>query len=672
MFKKILIANRGEIACRVITAAQRLGIAAVAVYSDADKDAPHVELANEAVRIGPAPAAESYLDAGKIIAACKATGVDAVHPGYGFLSEQAEFACALSENGIVFIGPNPSAIKMMGDKIESKKLAQSAGVPDVPGYAGAVKEMQQAERIADAIGYPVIVKAASGGGGRGMRIVESRRELAANIARAQSEAQSAFGDSRIFLEKFIANPRHIEIQVLGDKHGNLIHLGERECSIQRRHQKVIEESPSPFLSSETREKLGEQAVSLARAVSYDSAGTVEFIAAPDGSFYFLEMNTRLQVEHPVTELVTGLDLVEWMIRIAAGEPLRFAQADLILKGWAVETRILAEDPERGFLPSTGRLTRYRPPFSGKLDNVTLRIDSGVCEGSEVPVYYDPLMAKLVTHAPGRLEAVQAQACALDSFAIEGVATNISFLEAVMAHERFRSGALSTDFVDKEYPHGYAPILPQGMTARFFVCVAAAADHVMYKRRRAISGQLTSAMPVRLAKDRAILLAGDRHDVQIEEDGGAVSVTFGPDGQTHVCVSSWTPGIPVWQGTIDGKQIAMRLRPIRNGFALSHGGAAVNARICTLQAADLAALMPEKKKASGGRLLRSPMPALVKSITVAAGQAVKRGEALCVIEAMKMETVLRAEFDGTVSSIKAQPGDTLAVDAVILTFAERDS
>ncbi|HET6377980.1 MAG TPA: acetyl/propionyl/methylcrotonyl-CoA carboxylase subunit alpha [Methylocella sp.] len=668
MFKKILIANRGEIACRVIAAAQRLGITAVAVYSDADKDAPHVDLANEAVRIGPAPAAESYLDAGRIIGTCKATGADAVHPGYGFLSEQAEFARALSDNGIVFIGPNPSAIEVMGDKIESKKLAQSAGIPTVPGYAAAIKEMPQAERIADEIGYPVIVKAASGGGGRGMRIVESRNDLAANIARAQSEAQSAFGDSRIFLEKFIPNPRHIEIQVLGDKHGNLIHLGERECSIQRRHQKVIEESPSPFLSSETREKLGEQAVSLAQAVRYDSAGTVEFIAAPDGCFYFLEMNTRLQVEHPVTELVTGLDLVEWMIRIATGEPLHFSQTDLSFKGWAIETRILAEDPERGFLPSTGRITLYRPPVSSKQDKITVRIDSGICEGSEIPVYYDPLMAKLITHAPGRKEAIQAQACALDSFAIEGVATNIAFLAAVMAHERFQSGALSTDFIDKEFPHGYAPILPRGRTARLFACVAAAADHVMDKRRCAISGQLAAPAPVRLAKRRAILIAGVRYDVRIEENGDAACVTFDSDGQTHVCLSGWTPGTPVWEGTVNGKQIAMRLRPIRNGFALSHGGAAAEARIHTLHAADLAALMPEKKSTSSAKLLRAPMPALLKSIAVTAGQAVQRGEALCVIEAMKMETVLHAEFDGTIAAINARPGDTLSVDAVIMTFS----
>jgi propionyl-CoA carboxylase alpha chain len=668
MFKKILIANRGEIACRVIRTARRMGIATVAVYSDADSDAPHVEMADAAVRIGPPPAGQSYLVIENIVEACKTAGAEAVHPGYGFLSEQAAFARALEANGIVFIGPNPKAIEAMGDKIESKKLAQNAGVTPVPGFAGVVEDVAQAEEIASAIGYPVMIKASAGGGGRGMRIIETKEGIAEGFARAASEAQSAFGDGRVFIEKYIANPRHIEIQVLGDKHGNVIYLGERECSIQRRHQKLIEEAPSPFIDEETRRAMGEQALALARAVNYDSAGTVEFIAAQDGSFYFLEMNTRLQVEHPVTELITGIDLVEQMIGSAAGYRLILSQTDIQIKGWAIESRILAEDPARNFLPSAGRLKTYRPPSEEKRDGVTVRIDSGVCEGSEIPIYYDSLIAKLVTHAPDRMAAIEAQARALDSFVIDGVANNVTFLAATMEHKRFRAGKLSTGFIAEEYPHGFAPLAPQGDAAELFACIAAASDHVMNKRKRAISCQMRTAHPVEFTKERSVMLGKIRHDVRLDETSEGLHVHFEGTGRTHLCISSWVPGQPVWKGTIDGETIAARLQPILNGISLAHRGFVADARVYTRREAELALLIPEKKTASGSNFLRCPMPGLVKAILVTAGQAVRAGEVLCIIEAMKMETALCAEFDATVAKIHVQPGDSLPVDAIIMAFA----
>ncbi len=477
MFKRILIANRGEIACRIIKTARRLGIETVAVYSEADKDALHVEMADEAVPIGPAPAAQSYLVIETIVAACRATGAEAVHPGYGFLSERAAFAQALLEAGIVFIGPNPKAIAAMGDKIESKKAAAKAKLSTVPGHLGVVRDEKHAVKIAQEIGFPVMIKASAGGGGKGMRIAHSKAAVAEGFARARSEAGSSFGDDRVFIEKFIADPRHIEIQVLGDKHGNVIHLGERECSIQRRNQKVIEEAPSPLLDADTRREMGAQAVALARAVGYDSAGTVEFVVGQDKSFYFLEMNTRLQVEHPVTELVTGIDLVEQMIRVAAGEKLALKQDDVALAGWAVESRVYAEDPDRNFLPSIGRLARYRPPAESRANGITVRNDTGVYEGGEISVHYDPMIAKLVTHAPTRAGAIAAQADALDAFAIDGVRHNIPFLAAVMAHPRWRAGKLSTGFIAEEYPHGFHARPPEGETARVLAAVAAAVDHV---------------------------------------------------------------------------------------------------------------------------------------------------------------------------------------------------
>src|SRR5690242_836999 len=487
MFKRILIANRGEIACRIIKTARKMGIATVAVYSDADRDALHVEMADEAVHIGPPAAAESYLRIEKIVAACKATAAEAVHPGYGFLSEREAFPKALEAAGIVFIGPNPKAIAAMGDKIESKKAAAAAKVSTVPGHLGVIADEREARAVADKIGYPVMIKASAGGGGKGMRIAHSAAEIDEGLARARSEAKSSFGDDRVFIEKFIVNPRHVEIQVLGDKHGNVIHLGERECSIQRRNQKVIEEAPSPLLDEVTRRTMGEQAVALAKAVKYDSAGTVEFVAGQDKSFYFLEMNTRLQVEHPVTELVTGIDLVEQMIRVAAGEKLAMAQRDVALTGWAVESRVYAEDPYRNFLPSTGRLTRYRPPQEGSAGGVTVRNDTGVYEGGEISIYYDPMIAKLVTHAPSRDAAIVAQSDALDAFVVDGIRHNIPFLAALMANPRWQAGKLSTNFIAEEFPAGFRAHVAEGEAGKVLAAVAAAIDHVLGERKRGISG-----------------------------------------------------------------------------------------------------------------------------------------------------------------------------------------
>src|SRR6202140_1377258 len=542
MFKRILIANRGEIACRIIKTARRMGIATVAVYSEADRDALHVEMADEAIANGPPTAAQSYLVIQKIVAACKTDDAEAVHPGSGFLSERAAFATALADAGIVFIGPNPKAIAAMGDKVESKRAAAAAKVSTVPGPLGVIEDDNQAAKIADEIGYPVMIKASAGGGGKGMRIAHSREEVADGFARARSEAKSSFGDDRVFIEKFITDPRHIEIQVLGDKHGNVIHLGERECSIQRRNQKVLEESPSPLLDESTRKKMGEQAVALAKAVGYDSAGTVEFVAAQDKSFYFLEMNTRLQVEHPVTELVTGIDLVEQMIRVAAGEKLALQQSDIKLSGWAVESRIYAEDPYRNFAPSIGRLVRYRPPAEGVHDGVTIRNDTGVTEGGEISLYYDPMIAKLVTHAKTRLEAIDAQSAALDAFTIEGIRHNIPFLAAIMQHPRWRAGKLSTAFIAEEFPKGFERVAPTGAMAHTIAAVAAAIDHLLGERKRKISGQLNTTLT--RERRRAIWLGPDEIHADVEHDGRAVAVTF-EDGARHVLSSNWIPGMPVW-------------------------------------------------------------------------------------------------------------------------------
>jgi propionyl-CoA carboxylase alpha chain len=668
MFKRILIANRGEIACRIIKTARKLGIETVAVYSEADKDALHVELADTAVAIGPPPAAESYLVIDKIVAACKQSGAEAVHPGYGFLSEREAFPKALAAAGIVFIGPNPKAIAAMGDKIESKKAAAAAKVSTVPGHLGVIRNEVEAIEIAEEIGYPVMIKASAGGGGKGMRIAHSKAEVAEGFVRARSEAKSSFGDDRVFIEKFITDPRHIEIQVLGDKHGNVIYLGERECSIQRRNQKVIEEAPSPLLDPATRKKMGEQAVALAKAVGYDSAGTVEFVAGQDKSFYFLEMNTRLQVEHPVTELVTGIDLVEQMIRVAAGEKLALKQNDVKLNGWAVESRVYAEDPYRNFLPSTGRLTRYRPPKEGTNNGITVRNDTGVYEGGEISIYYDPMIAKLVTHAPTRSAAIAAQSDALDAFVVDGIRHNIPFLAALMTHPRWQAGKLSTGFIAEEFPSGFHAHAPEGEPAQVLAAVAAAIDHVLGERKRRVSGQL-SGRSVTRESQRAVWLGEREIKLEVNRTNGVIDVRMhGSKSGPLRLQSAWKSGDPLWNGTINDKPATVQVRTILNGFALSYRGVETRAYVYTEREAGYARLMPAKKVADTGKQVLCPMPGLVVSIAVKEGQEVKAGETVAVVEAMKMENVLRAEIDGTVKNINAKPGDSLAVDAVILEFA----
>ncbi len=671
MFKKILIANRGEIACRVIKTARRMGIATVAVYSDADRDALHVEMADEAVHIGPPAAAESYLIIDKIIDACKKTGAEAVHPGYGFLSERESFPKELEKNGIVFIGPNPRAIAAMGDKIESKKAAAAAKVSTVPGHVGEISDANHAVKIANEIGYPVMIKASAGGGGKGMRIAWNETEAKEGFELARSEAKSSFGDDRIFIEKFIENPRHIEIQVLGDKHGNTIHLGERECSIQRRNQKVIEEAPSPLLDEATRAEMGRQAIALAAAVDYDSAGTVEFVAGQDKSFYFLEMNTRLQVEHPVTELITGVDLVEQMIRVAAGEKLSLKQSDVKLNGWAVESRIYAEDPYRNFLPSIGRLVRYQPPAEGEKDGGIIRNDTGVTEGGEISMFYDPMIAKLVTHAATREAAIDLQAGALDAFHIDGIQHNIPFLSALMQHDRWRSGELSTGFIAEEYPDGFAALEPAEDSLKVLACVATAIDHLNNVRRREITNQMDGT-PVTFAMRRVVQLGKIQQKTGVTGGFvGPVNITLadadGNETENIEVVSEWWPGQAVWSGSVGGKSVSVEVRPILNGFKLAYRGVSVPVRVFTEREAELAALMPEKVAADMSKFLLCPMPGLVKVINVNEGDEVSAGDPLAVVEAMKMENILRAERDGKVKKINAGPGDSLAVDEVILEF-----
>jgi len=667
MFKKILIANRGEIACRIIATARRLGIRTVAVYSTADARALHVDMADEAIHIGPAPATQSYLRVDRIIEACRQAEAEAVHPGYGFLSEQAGFAEALARQGIVFIGPNPRAIKAMGDKIESKKLAAEAEISIVPGHLGAITDSVEAVTVADRIGYPVMIKASAGGGGKGMRIASSAREVREGFELARAEAASFFGDDRVFLEKYIADPRHIEIQVLGDKHGNVIHLGERECSIQRRNQKIIEEAPSPLIDAATRQAMGEQAVKLAKAVGYDSAGTVEFVTGQDKSFYFLEMNTRLQVEHPVTELVTGVDLVEKMIRIAAGEPLRLKQQDVRFDGWSVESRIYAEDPYRNFMPSTGRLRKYSQPREGRTSSGTsIRIDTGVYEGGEIPVHYDPMIAKLITHGRDRVAAIEAMAQALDGFSIDGIRHNIPFLAAIMGNERWRRGELSTGFIEQEYPDGFTgALLNEELKARL-VTVAAALSFADSRRKRKISGQL-GGKASDLAGRLVIKLEEEWFVVELAPEAGGVWVTHETlRGKFHV-VSNWSPGQPVWIGDLNGESVTLLADALTNGYRITHRGVRVAAHVYTERQARLVKLMLPKIGKDASRALRCPMPGLVISIHVADGQEVKAGDTLAIIEAMKMQNVLRAERDGKVRKLLALPGDTLAVDAVIMEF-----
>ncbi len=672
MLKKLLIANRGEIACRIIQTAKRLGIKTVAVYSEADRDGLHVDMADEAVAIGPAPAAKSYLVMDKIIAAAKETGAEAIHPGSGFLSENAAFAKALDKEGIVFVGPNPRAIEAMGDKIESKKLAADAKVSTVPGHLGVIESAGEAVRIADDIGYPVMIKASAGGGGKGMRVAYSSEEVVEGFASSQSEAKSSFGDDRVFVEKFIEEPRHIEIQVLGDKHGNVIHLGERECSIQRRNQKVLEEAPSPFLDAKTREGMGAEAVALAKAVDYDSAGTVEFIVDRDRNFYFLEMNTRLQVEHPVTEFVTGLDLVEEMLKVASGEKLAIKQKDVKLKGSAIESRIYAEDPARNFLPSTGRLVRFQPPHLGLENGTGTRLDTGVEEGGEISVYYDPMIAKLITYAPKRIDAIDAMGRALDSFYIEGFRHNIPFLAVLMRNVRWRKGDISTKFIAEEFPDGFHPPVPEGRVRDVLAAVAASMDHLSNNRRRMITQQMHGE-PVRFSAVRMVALGDDLVRVSVEGRDYPMTVTFGGEGTGEPArkielTSSWWFGDSVWEGTIDDEQSAIQVRSILNGAQLTYQGVEAPVRVFTQREADYLSVMPVKEKPDISKFLLCPMPGLVVSLAVEEGQEVSAGETLCVVEAMKMENVLKAERDGTVSKIHAEPGDSLNVDAVILEFA----
>ncbi|MGB7204232.1 MAG: acetyl/propionyl/methylcrotonyl-CoA carboxylase subunit alpha [Anderseniella sp.] len=667
MFKKILIANRGEIACRVMKTARRMGIATVAVYSDADARAMHVEMADEAVHIGPSAASESYLVIDKIIDACKATGAEAVHPGYGFLSENAKFAHALKKAGIVFIGPNPRAIEAMGDKIESKKFANAAKVNTVPGYLGEIMDAKEAVRISDDIGYPVMIKASAGGGGKGMRIAHSAGEVEEGFNSAKSEAKSSFGDDRVFIEKFIVNPRHIEIQVMGDKHGNVIHLGERECSIQRRNQKVIEEAPSPLLDEKTRAEMGAQAVALAKAVDYDTAGTVEFVAGQDKSFYFLEMNTRLQVEHPVTELITGIDLVELMIRSAYGEKLSIAQKDVKLTGWAVESRVYAEDPYRSFLPSTGRLTRYRPPAESHdaETGITVRNDTGVYEGGEISIFYDPMIAKLCTHAADRKSAIAAMSRALDAFYVDGIQHNIPFVSAIMEHPRWQSGDLSTSFIADEFPDGFKGAELTSSVIFNMATVAVVCDHVLNQRKREISGQM-GGREVKFSTKRSVKLGDQWVDAEIIGCEGKL-FRLNVMGIEAAIETDWAPGQFVWHGRINGRPVSVQVRTEMNGFRLSHAGSEVPAHVYTPREAELVKLMPVKLPPDTSKKLLCPMPGLMVSIDVKQGQEIKAGEKLAVVEAMKMENILRAERDGVVQVIHVEVGANLAVDAVIMEF-----
>jgi propionyl-CoA carboxylase alpha chain len=660
MFKKILIANRGEIACRVIRTARRMGIKTVAVYSDADADALHVREADEAVRIGPPPSAESYLQAERIIAACRETGAEAVHPGYGFLSEKAHFAEALEQAGIAFVGPGPKAIAAMGDKIESKKLAHAAGVSTVPGHLGIIPDAATAARIADEIGYPVMIKASAGCGGKGMRIARNDAELRDGFRSAANEARSSFADDRVFLEKYIEEPRHIEIQVLGDGHGHVIHLGERECSIQRRHQKVFEEAPSPFLDAKTRAAMGAQAVALAKAVEYRSAGTVEFIVDRERNFYFLEMNTRLQVEHPVTEWVTGLDLVELMIRVAAGERLPLRQKDVRLKGWALEARIYAEDPLRGFLPSVGRLTRYRPP-----EGADIRVDTGVYEGAEITIYYDPMIAKLVTRGDDRAAAIARMEEALDAFHIRGLSHNVGFLAAVLQNDRFRRGDISTNFIAEEFPHGFSGAALSSDGKKAVVAVAAVVQRFLAERDARISGQMPGHGS-KIGADWVVVIGEEHHAVSVEPAAGLYRVAAG--GFSCEVVLEWRPGEPILGARLDGQPLVFQIDRDGTLFRLTHGGATTAVRVLSPTSAALLRHMPIKQAADLSRFLLSPMPGLLVGIAVREGQEVKAGEELATVEAMKMENVLRAERDGRVAKIRAKAGDSLAVDAIILEFA----
>ncbi|MEO0545058.1 MAG: acetyl/propionyl/methylcrotonyl-CoA carboxylase subunit alpha [Pseudomonadota bacterium] len=669
MFSKILIANRGEIACRVIKTAQRMGISTVAVYSDADAAALHVKMADEAVHIGPPAAAESYLVAEKIIAACKATGAQAVHPGYGFLSERASFCEALEAEGIIFIGPKPKAINAMGDKITSKKIASEAGVSTVPGYMGLIDDAEHAVTIASDIGYPVMIKASAGGGGKGMRIAWNDDEARDGFERSKSEAASSFGDDRIFIEKFVEDPRHIEIQLMADAHGNAVYLGERECSIQRRNQKVIEEAPSPFLDEETRKAMGEQSVALATAVDYQSAGTVEFIVDKNRNFYFLEMNTRLQVEHPVTELITGLDLVELMLRVAAGEALPISQDDVTLNGWAIESRVYAEDPLRGFLPSIGRLTHYQPPAQVCTDKLIVRNDTGVFAGAEISMFYDPMIAKLCTWAPTRAAAVDAMQDALDAFVVDGIAHNIPFLASLMAHPRWREGRLTTGFIAEEYPDGYA-YPPLTDDAKRVIAGISLAMELMRKER--LDRHSDRAMPHsgKILKDWSVNVAGEDVITEVttlDVSSGGCHLAATLDGEAISLKTDWSFGVRVFRCEINGMPVIAQVVNHENSAIISWQGYTAETQALAGHIASLKKLMPEKAVLDTSGMLLCPMPGLVVSLAVSEGDEVAAGGTLAVVEAMKMENVLRAERDVVVKSINCGVGDSLAVDDVIMEF-----
>ncbi|PCI60862.1 MAG: acetyl/propionyl-CoA carboxylase subunit alpha [Kordiimonadales bacterium] len=660
MFKKILIANRGEIACRIIQTARAMGIQTVAVYSDADADALHVEMADEAVHIGPAAAAESYLIAEKILQAAKDTGAEAIHPGYGFLSERASFVEAVQAAGLTFIGPDPLAINAMGDKITSKKLAGEAGVTTVPGHMGIIADADEAAKISAEVGYPVMLKASAGGGGKGMRIAWNDAEAREGYVSAQNEARTSFADDRIFIEKFIEEPRHIEIQVLGDKHGNVIFLGERECSIQRRHQKVVEEAPSPFLDEATRAAMGAQSVALSKAVGYHSAGTVEFIVDKNKKFYFLEMNTRLQVEHPVTEQITGIDLVEQMLRVAAGEPLTMTQEDVKITGWSMETRVYAEDPFRGFLPSIGRLTHYQIPEVSD----TVRVDTGVYEGSEISMFYDPMIAKLVTTGATRAEAIAAQQKALDEYYIRGIAHNIPFLSALMAHPRFQAGDMTTNFIAEEYPDGFQGGALTDAVKEAMVVAATFINAVETSRASQIQGRITDVEAPQ-GKTWTVSIDDDETLTNIYpyEDRAEVAI-----GDRRISVkSTWQPGQQLFRAAIGDVVYAMEVDRLALGWRLTCAGVSKDVFVQSALGARLRAMMPEKVAPDTSNFLLCPMPGLIVSVSVSEGDEVKAGQALAVVEAMKMENILRAEKDGTIKSVSAAAGDSLMVDAVILEF-----
>jgi len=665
MFKKILIANRGEIACRVIKSARKMGIQTVAVYSDADRNALHVRMSDEAVHIGPPPANQSYIVIDRIMEAIRQTGAEAVHPGYGFLSENMKFAEALEKEGVVFVGPPSPAIEAMGDKITSKKIAQDAGVSTVPGYMGLIADADEAVKISKEIGYPVMIKASAGGGGKGMRIAWNDEEARDGFQSSKNEAASSFGDDRIFIEKFVTQPRHIEIQVLADKHGNCVYLHERECSIQRRNQKVIEEAPSPFLDEATRKAMGEQACALAKAVGYTSAGTVEFIVDGNRNFYFLEMNTRLQVEHPVTELITGVDLVEQMIRVANGEKLPFAQKDLKINGWAMESRLYAEDPYRNFLPSIGRLTRYRPPVEAATATGVVRNDTGVYEGGEISMYYDPMIAKLCTWAPTRDEAVEGMRQALDTFEVEGIGHNLPFLSAVMDHPKFCSGDMTTAFIAEEYPDGFQGVTLPEAELRKVAAAAAAMNRVAEIRRSRITGRLGNHER-KVGDDWVVTLQETDFALKIAADRNGATVTF-EDGHAVRVASDWTPGQSLAQLDVDGQMVVLKVGKIPSGFRIRTRGADLKVHVRTPRQAELAKLMPEKLPPDTSKFLLCPMPGVVVKISVEEGQEVQEGQALATVEAMKMENILRAEKKGVVKRIAAEAGASLKVDEVIMEF-----